>query len=421
MAISSILNQPGTGALKAAYRPIVFKVLAVATDTTPIPPVVYCDIYFNSVYYKTLSKTHYTKLNSSNTEWDFDIQDACQEFLSRFIGAAGGTVILNGGPVITQVFCKFRSSGINSSGFVVYEGTKPIQGTGDVQPVAGTGTQSDTFFVVNATLQQEDHQNLSVHLAAYKSSTWNSSCFPLTHRPNPYKIGRKDSDYFPMIDKNNGVAVSQVALNYKLNGQTVFRRNVLNYTATGYVLYIPSGPKNLQTVFPLINFNDIDSYFLEVLGASSAVLATTGIFKMDSGNCDERIRIHFQNYMGTVDGLNFHMVTREHETKSESYEVPLKSPMDRTFPGTNRFNVKSNDTFQVTCTDYFEEQMEWIDELLDSPNAWMEKKGIQGLTDTLLPIIILDKKVTKQKEDERFINEVTIDFRFSNSKILIRN
>jgi hypothetical protein len=421
MAISSISYQPGLGALKAAYRPIVFRVLAVATDNSPIPPVVYCDIYFNSLYYKTLSRTHYYKLFSTNSEWEFDIEDACQEFLSKFVGASGGSVILNAGSVITSVFCKFRSSGLDSNGFVQHEGTKPIQSTGDVQPVAGTGTSSEVFYAVNATLQQEDQQSLSLHLASYKISSWNSECFPLTHRPNPYIIGRSDSDYYPIIDKNNGAGISQLALNYRLVGQSTMRRSIASYGADGYALYIPSGPKNLQVVFPTINFQDVDSYFLELLGASSSILATSCSFKIDRGNCNERIRIHFQNYLGTIDAVNFHLVTREHETKSDSYEVPLRAPLDRMLHGVNRFNVKSNDTFQVVCTDYGEEQMEWIDELMDSPNAWIEQKGIQGQTDTLSPIVVLDKKVTKQKEDERFINEIAVDFRFSNPKILIRN
>jgi hypothetical protein len=421
MAIVSILSQPAANALRAAYRPIVFRLTAVATDSSPVPPVVYCDIYFNGVYYKSISKTHYSKINSTNTEWEFDIQNAAQEYLSKFPGADGGSTILNASPVIALAQVKFRSSGTDASGFIQYEGTKPIQGTGDVPPVPGTGTASNTFFAVNASLQQEDNQDLATHLNFRKAGTWNSSYFPLTHRPNPYVIGRKDSDYFPIIDKNFGANIAKLALNYKLSGQVTNRRIVLPFTAIGHCLYLPSGPKNLQPTFA-VNFSDIGSYFLEVLDSSDTVLATTVTFKINPlYNADDDFRIHFQNYTGTIDGITFKLVTLEHETKSDSFETPLRSPLDRSQHGVNRFNIKSNDTFQATCTDYSEADTEWIDELFDTPNAWVERKGLQGQQDQLIPIVVLDKKITKQKEDERFINEVTIDFKYSNAKILIRN
>ena len=49
----NIISQPNEIAnVHAAYRPIVFDVQNINE-----PPVVYCDIYFNGVYYKTMAKT----------------------------------------------------------------------------------------------------------------------------------------------------------------------------------------------------------------------------------------------------------------------------------------------------------------------------------------------------------------------------
>ncbi len=86
MPISSIILQPAANDLKAAYRPVTLTVSATATGGGT-PPVVYCDIYVNGTYYKSLEKTQYTV----SGQWKFDIQDACQEVLESNIAANGGT------------------------------------------------------------------------------------------------------------------------------------------------------------------------------------------------------------------------------------------------------------------------------------------------------------------------------------------
>ena len=82
MAISAIILQPADGQLMAAYRPIVYRVSTIRTDGQPVPPVVYCDIYFDGTYYKSLSKTQYDKLNTTSSEFEFDISK--KELLAKW-------------------------------------------------------------------------------------------------------------------------------------------------------------------------------------------------------------------------------------------------------------------------------------------------------------------------------------------------
>jgi hypothetical protein len=219
MPIGSIISQPAADSIYAAYRPIVFEVSATATDGGGQPPVVYCDIYFNNIFYKTISKSQYSTLGGSSSNWQFDIQDAAQEYLAKYIGANGGTAIIVASPLVTLTKCLFRSSGFDTEGFIQQEGTPPVQGTGDTNPSGGTGTASNDFNIVNAALQHEDNQDLATHLEAYKQRVWDAGTFPLTHRPDHYKVCGVDSDYFPILSNK---VPTKLRLHYKLKGDTDF-------------------------------------------------------------------------------------------------------------------------------------------------------------------------------------------------------
>lgn len=243
MPIISIIDQPATNDLKAAYRPIVFKVRASRTDGNSHPPVVYCDIYVNGIYYKTTPKTQYVVLNVTDSDWQFDIQDALQEVLKAFLPANGASVVTEAASIIAMVYCKFRSSGYDANGFITPEGTAPIQGTGTIAPVAGTGTQSNSFYVPNVALQHEQNQNLSAHLNYYKTGTWASNVFPLTHRKNGYKICNGDSDFFPVINLSDK-DLKCLVIHYKKKGDSNFSTQT----------YCPGAPC-IPVVVPAFSFD----------------------------------------------------------------------------------------------------------------------------------------------------------------------
>lgn len=181
----SILSQPTTNSIKAAYRPINIRVL-LSTQM----PIIFCDIYFSGIYYKTISSTT-DKLNNQ-----FDIQEAAQEYLAKYLAPNGGALILPANTLFTSCYCKIRGSSIDAGGFTVIETVIPIQATLETLPVAGTGLQTNTFNILNSTLQHQNNQDLAVHLATFKTGTWALDTYPLSHRKAGYKV--KDSDYFPI-------------------------------------------------------------------------------------------------------------------------------------------------------------------------------------------------------------------------------
>jgi hypothetical protein len=221
MPIGSIISQPTSNSINAAYRPVVVRASATRTDADPRPPVVYCDIYFNDVFYKTLSKSKHILLNNDDSEWQFDIQDAAQEYLGKYLAGNGESAVVEAAPIITKAFCRLRSSGYDGDGFIVAEDTAPVQGDSETAATSGTGTETNTFYIVNATLQHDDNQELADHLDTFKNGTWASNAWPLSHRPNHYRICPQDSDSFPIINGGEAALLSLV-LHYQPCNETEY-------------------------------------------------------------------------------------------------------------------------------------------------------------------------------------------------------
>ena len=235
MPIVSIYKQPDANSLNAAYRPIMLYCSALHTlplgPTAFVPPVVYCDIYFNGVFYKTLTKTQASNnpdfASGITPTYEFDIQDAAQEYLRAELPYNGGYLfVYETFKSMLSAYCKFRSSGYNSSGFIVSEDIAPVQGTGAKPPVAGTGKQTNTFFILNMALQHEHNQNLTTHLKYIKDKTngpWSTTdAYPASHRPKLYYVGLNDSDYYPFVYKGDG-ELKCIKLYYKTKDKTSYQ------------------------------------------------------------------------------------------------------------------------------------------------------------------------------------------------------
>lgn len=218
-----IVLQPTANALLVAYKPIEFRgQIDTSTDDCP---VMYCDIYINGIYYKSHSKTIPYASGAGYKVFQFDIEDALQEYLTKYIAPCGGATAYQHTNGMASVYCKLRETIINADGFIEIVGTAPIQGTVETPPVAGDGSQSNTFYVVNATIQQKEVQNLTQHLNAYKTGTWSIDKYPLTHRLPSCLIKLYQSDYYPILHVNS-LGIICFVLNYRLKNDTVW--NTIN-------------------------------------------------------------------------------------------------------------------------------------------------------------------------------------------------
>lgn len=179
------------------------------------------------------------------------------------------------------------------------------------------------------------------------------------------------------------------------------------------VYYIPDGPKNLKALFNDLDLNNLDHYNLEVHDASGNVLATTPEYTYDKP-CEEDLVLHFVNALGPVDSIKCNLTTIVHENKSDTIQVPLKYPLDKTLHGVNRINLKANDTYSgiILAT---EDQLPLVKELLDTAALWIES------ADSYIPIVLVDGKYPVLNDvPDRYEYQIPIVFTLSHDKLTIR-
>lgn len=187
------------------------------------------------------------------------------------------------------------------------------------------------------------------------------------------------------------------------------------------IIYIPNGPKNLANTFPLANWADVVEYFVEALDISNNVLATTTVNCIGCCCGDDKVRLHFLNYLGTFDAVNFMKPAVTHETNFSEFEKGLPNVLSKPDTGIERFNIKPNDLTVARTNCYSEANMLWLQELADSPKVYMEWKGIQGQADSFIPVVITSKKFEKIKNLNDFRYDFVIEFKLSNEYLTLRN
>ena len=208
----NFISQPAQSELLTAYKPVNF-VVSASTNDGNVPPVVYCDVYINSAYYRTFFST-----KSQNNQFSFDIQDAVQEVFTYYIPPMdGGQLQINKASLI-DVFVKIRTSKLNSLGLIETEQTAPIPGNDDEKPISGSGTISNKIYVLNALIQNEENQNIFELLKSFRRGTWNNEALPLTRRNEVNFIQAGQSSYFPILTEKD---VAKVKLSAKFRDGSV--------------------------------------------------------------------------------------------------------------------------------------------------------------------------------------------------------
>lgn len=220
MPVNSIVYQPLASQLMAAYRPIIFRVQATTTGGDPVPPFVTMDVYIKGIYYQSQVVTVPDSFTDTFSQWSFNASGILKTFLAIDLPNINNTDLVQGTHASANMFVRFRASDVDGNNFTSDEPTAPVQGTKFTDPVAGTGLQSNSFFVINATLQHEDNQNIEVHLNSFKQGVWSENAFPQTHRKK-YFFCNDSSDHYPVIYRGTCVD-ADITLFYRLKGTTDF-------------------------------------------------------------------------------------------------------------------------------------------------------------------------------------------------------
>lgn len=209
-----ITQQPIANQLTSAYKPIVISCTAT-TSTGGVPTLVFCDVYINSVYYRTFFSSKADK----EGKYIFDIQDVIQENLNYFIPPIDGKKIEITTQTLVDVYVKIRTSKLNESGLNESEQTAPIPGSQETPPIAGEGISSNKFFALNLLIQHEENQDLPSLLKSYQTNQWNNEALPLTRRNQTNFLTNTQSSFFPFISEKRP---KTICIDVRLKGQSSF-------------------------------------------------------------------------------------------------------------------------------------------------------------------------------------------------------
>lgn len=184
---------------------------------------------------------------------------------------------------------------------------------------------------------------------------------------------------------------------------------------------LPAGPKNLETLFPGVNFSNVEEYQLFIKDQNSTdIIVTTPVYKRACCCNEDTIRLFFVNYLGGVDAVNFKIVTEETETVSTSWKKSNVYPLAKWDGGKQRFNVTSNELVIAETTCFQEEDQEWLKEMFATPNAWVQWSGKQSQDDDYIPVVIRDGKFLTRKIEGRYEYLVRIEFEYANENLILR-
>jgi hypothetical protein len=464
---------PPTDSMVVAYRPVLIAAQFVGTP----PPEVYCDVYFFGVYYATLSTNVPFLTFGSSTFWQFDLQGLAQQFIQTLVYDITTETLTEVYGVDyqygqTSVFCAFRTSTEDSYGVLTPEGPVPIQASLNSPAVAGGGYVSDqTWYIVNASLQITDSQNLLSMVQAFQvTGVFYSPC-NVSADYGVYQMSYKSCDKLYANDYGQ-IALLTTPLAFLGRSSTSVCIVVYGYNAAGAIIWsevlgsVPIGSGFIYTLpVGMANLSAMFTYFASYISAMS--FYRVGIFdpavypgtethayispKMYIAPHDGVIagqtylvpgmtavvpkhsRIWFKNYLGQFDAVNF--IEREEALKvsSSGYESPITVIPDHYNATLNQWNfsnqsrgryaVRSSEISQITGL-FNEQDMPLLKQLCNTAQAFLETRTVNGEADPpqtiLQPIVIQDGSYPTQVFEGREEYRLTLSFIPSNENIIVR-
>lgn len=475
---------PSLNSIQPAYNPVLIYAQVLTTSGSR-PPVMYADVYFNNVYYKTLTSSSVDTIVGTTSFWRFDVSGLAQEYLDSAVPnifwpataatapmeplyVAPPSIITGGKNGATLCYVKFRISSQDSYGVVTPQTPEPVQATYDTPALAGTGYASDTFTIVNAALQwTRDRSDLEASLKDYRRTGFLSAfigqqieatnkIYPLSHIKKGTSYAN-DYGQLPVLIMQNGISayvppggfiIPPYYVNTAWCGIYIEMYDSTNtlihvefqpsgFSLTGNSIYnIPVGIKNLRVAFPgmaayLNNCHYYQVFLFDVApGSVGNLLFVTHRYYVAQGKNNQpadHVRLWFQNYLGHLDQLNFRVRDEDLKVTSATTEFPTITNSSRRYlRGIGRNNVRSNE--YITVSDVFDEaDMPVVKELLSSGQVYAEianpddPTGAGTVKKVLLPVVLEDADFVTGKYEDRYQYEVSFKFKMSHENRIIRN
>jgi len=431
--------------LLVAYRPIPIR----AVPTVPYTPV-YFDVYFNGTFYKTL--TQYFPVDIGAMAYVCDIQDACQEYLRSTLPTVKvpltAHALIRDTTGIASVQVKVRGA-TYSGGFLVPDTVIPIQATVTTAAVSGSGLFANTFTVVNATLQHLDYQDYSTHLENWSMrSNGTYPSYTLSHRPKKSYIERSnlisanyESGWLPVylaagIFTELGGTDTSTTFKLILQGADGTRYTLFDNGDTIYdnsIYYVPFGMKQLSQFSPFstIPISNLSKYTVIISAVVNDTLRHLSTYQdiyisptiLQQTQFPYGKRVWFLNRLGVYEQVSFGTYDETFTTTSSAKETPyISSAMSvaKSYRTKGRLNARSNETGEISGV-FSEDEVEWLKELMESTQTFIEWKGTQGQNDDIVPINIADSEITSVQYEGKFQYNIKIKYTMANEHFIVRS
>jgi len=378
----TITQQPGV--VSDAYRPIIYK--ATSDDGNIVRMI--ADVKIDGVIKANIDKD---PIIGTANEFEFDIQNICQDFLTFNLETISGNDIVNADKSEVKIQLDF------------YEVTQvaDVLVTGWEEDGSGSpDISSQEQHAINMTLQHTENQSVSIYLNDVITKLF------MTHAPLTQKIQRTET----------------IQLHF-LTPATLFRFRVTEFDKDNVIINtITSGNKSVTDNHAIVLIDasivltNTVRFEVKLLNTSNIQRSETRIFDIDDGCHDTAIRLKWLNQLGGFDSYTF---TGKQERvinhKSTSFEKVLSPDFNIEDRGQTHLEIKSNNEFNLWSNVRDAQTIKWLEELLANKiNVWID--------DPLgfIPIIILDGSM-KTEDTEDPVPQINIKYKFANQLISQRN
>lgn len=259
---------------------------------------------------------------------------------------------------------------------------------------------TDNSVVVNAIVPYIEWELGSVNGTIYNNST-DLSDFKiksasttnrfLTNSPNIINIGRNDFYQLSfMIDYDAAVDYERTIVTYDSSGAILATNRKTASAATDSVWSMRTGGRNLG----ILGSASIARYDVTLTDGnnSDAAMSETITFIIDDTCHQSKTRFVWLNPRGGYDAFNFYsprrlnsVVKKQLFRKSRSYPVVIGNREDSVI------DVNSRDSIMVKTSKVSAQDAEWLIELFESPEVFIELEDGNALHDKLIPITVLDR------------------------------
>lgn len=272
---------------------------------------------------------------------------------------------------------------------------------------------SQTFIGVNARPKPCGDQFLTEWLTAPLS-------VGMTNKPLRTLVCLGDSECLSFFNADGG---GFAIITGYTNGAIAWSEGLALPADPNSVNTVGVGPSNIDnTTFinnPVTIDNTIDYYEVAIFDPSGAQIIPKRRYYIDKCCC-VCYRLHFLNCFGKFDSVSIY------RTKYDTYEVTAKT-FEKTRPlffsstgfeqgrGVNRLWSKATEGFQGTFYRLKKDEADWLKELKNSPNIFIEKDGIYK------PVYIKGGKFVQEDNNSTAVREARLSFTYSNSEYSHRN